>query len=231
VSRTFGALPPRAPLPEPAGEGPFRHYPEALPGRITATHQGAPEKAGATLTWPLYVAEPARRAEEYALDLTSAIFQNRVVQRLRVQMGKVYSPAVGNVMPDNGDQGVLTAAVDGAPEEVDALVVAVRAVAAELAAGEISQQEVDQAREPMLAVRRQLSGSNAVWANVVAIGYRHPTAYDEVLRYEEQMKAVALDDVRRAAARWLKPEPLVAVALPAKPKAVTGAAAGPAAAR
>jgi hypothetical protein len=30
------------------------------------------------------------------------------------------------------------------------------------------------------------------------------------------MKAVALGDVKSAAARWLKPEPLVAVALPAQ---------------
>jgi predicted Zn-dependent peptidase len=58
--------------------------------------------------------------------------------------------------------------------------------------------------------------NNAIWANMVAIGYRHPSAFDEILRFEEQMKAVALGDVKTAAARWLKPEPLVAVALPAQ---------------
>jgi zinc protease len=119
-------------------------------------------------------------------------------------------------MPDHGDQGVLTAAIEGAPGEVDTLVAAVRAVAGELAGGAISQEEVDQAREPLLAARRQQMDNNAIWANMVAIGYRHPSAFDEILRFEEQMKAVALGDVKSAAARWLKPEPLVAVALPAQ---------------
>jgi zinc protease len=215
VASTFGALPARAPLPKAPGAGPFRIFPAALPDRIDTTHQGAPDKAVAALIWPLYVAEPARRAEEYALDLTSSIFQMRVLQRLRGQMGKVYSPMVSNSMPDHGDQGVLTAAIEGMPGEVDVLIAAVRAVAAELAAGGISQDEVEQAREPLLAARRQMKDSNAMWANMLAVGYRQPRAYDDVLRYEEQMRAVGLDDVRRAAARWLKSEPLVAVALPA----------------
>jgi zinc protease len=223
VASTLGALPARAPLPRATGEGPFRIFPAALPGRIDTTHQGAPDKAVAALIWPLYVAEPARRAEEYALDLTSSIFQIRVLQRLRGQMGKVYSPMVSNSMPDHGDQGVLTAAIEGGPGEVDVLIAAVRTVAAELAAGGISQDEVEQAREPLLAARRQMKDSNSMWANMLAVGYRHPSAYDEVLRYEEQMRAVGLDDVRRAAARWLTPEPVVAVALPAQ-RAAPGAA-------
>lgn len=216
VADTFGALPARTPLPAATGETPFRLFPAALPGRIDTTHNGAADKAVAALVWPLYVAEPARRAEEYALDLTSSIFQMRVLQRLRGQMGKVYSPLVFNSMPDHGDQGVLTAAVEGAPGEVDALVAAVRAVAADLAGGGITQDEVDQAREPLLAARRQKADSNAEWANMLAVSYRQPDAIDETLHFEEQMRAIALDDVRRAAARWLKPEPLVAVALPAK---------------
>jgi zinc protease len=230
VARTFGALPPRAPLPAATGAGPFKLYPETLPGRLTATHQGAPDKAAATLTWPLFVAEPSRRAEEYAIDIMSSVFQMRVLQRLRGQMGKVYSPMVANTMPDHGDQGVLTAAIEGAPGEVDALVAATRAVAGELAAGQISQEEVDGAREPLLAARRQVMDTNTIWANMMAIGYRHPSAFDEVLLYEKQMKAVALDHVRAAAARWLKGEPLVAVALPAPPAGSAPSRAGPAAA-
>ena len=225
VADTFGALPARAPLNAAAGETPFRLFPSILPGRIDTTHEGAPDKAVAALIWPLYVAEPARRAEEYALDLTSAIFQMRVLQRLRGQMGKVYSPMVFNNMPDHGDQGVLTAAVEGAPGEVDALLAAVRAVAADLAGGGISQDELDQAREPLLASKRQTAESNATWANMLAVSYRHPEAIEETLRFEKQMRAIGLDAVRGAAARWLKPEPLVAVALPAKAVAA-GAPAG-----
>ena len=66
---------------------------------------------------------------------------------------------------------------------------------------------------------------------MIAIRYRHPGAFGELLRYDEMMKAVALDDVRRAAARWLKAEPLVAVALPARPAGAGGAKTGTAPAR
>jgi zinc protease len=214
VAETFGALPPRPKLAPPPGEGPFRYFPETTPAAVSAVHDGPAEKASAILLWPLYVAVPERRREEYAIGLVSAIFQTRLIQQVRGQMGKVYSPAISNVMIDRADQGHLAAIIEGTPADLDPLIAAARTIAAELAAGRISQTEVDEAREPLVAARIQAQSSNEAWAGVLSHALRNPEAMDELLRYEADLAALTLEDVRRAAATWLKREPMVARALP-----------------
>ncbi|MDB5669724.1 MAG: hypothetical protein JWO25_683, partial [Alphaproteobacteria bacterium] len=132
VAASFGALPSRKP-PAEQPTYPFRRFPESLPPPIAATHQGPASKAAALLMWPLYVASPERRKEEYALTLVAAIFQARLIQQVRVKMGKVYSPGVVTSMPDFADQGFLAVGMEAAPGDLPSLIVAARAIATELA--------------------------------------------------------------------------------------------------
>jgi zinc protease len=214
VAASFGALPPRRPLTPIAGEGPFRRFPARLPAAVRATHEGPAEKAAAILVWPLYVATPQRRSEEYAISLVAQIYQTRLLQRARVTMGKTYSPTVASAMPDAADEGFLAAAMEATPADIDGLVGAARAIAAELAAGKISQEEVDSARDPMVAARLQAQSRNEAWAGILSASLRHPEAFDELLAFKAQMQALTLDDVRGAAAKWLARSPFVATALP-----------------
>jgi len=214
AAETFGALPPRQPLPAANGAGPFRRFPDSLPRETTGYHQGPAEKAAALVVWPLYTAVPERRGEEYALRLLAHVFETRLLQKVRGEMGMVYSPTVANPMPDYADQGYLAAQMETAPKDVGAVVAAARAIAAELAAGRISQTEIDRAREPLIAARRQLQSENAAWAGTISAAARTPVAMRELLGYEQDMRAVTLDDVRKAAATWLTREPILAKALP-----------------
>jgi zinc protease len=218
VANTFGALPRRAPLAPPAGEGPFRRFPERLPGPATAYHEGPADKASGILLWPLYVAEPARRPEEYAIGLVSAIFQTRLLQQVRGSMGKAYSPLVSNVMIDSADDGYVAAVMEATPADLDALIAAARGVAAELAAGRISQAELDEARTPLVAARLQAQERNEAWAGILSHSIRHPEAIAELTRFEADMRALSLEDVKRAAATWLARNPMIARAIPAPPR-------------
>ena len=223
VATTFGALPPRRPLAPIAGEGPFRRFPTRLPPAVRASHEGPAEKAAAILVWPLYVATPERRSEEYAITLVAQIFQSRLLQRARVTMGKTYSPTVSSAMPDDADEGFLAAALEATPGDIDELVGAARAIASELVAGKISQEEVDSARDPMVAARVQSQSRNEAWAGILSASVRHPEAFDELLAFKDQMQALTLDDVRRAAAKWLARAPFVSTALPANGTATASA--------
>jgi len=214
VAQSFGALPARKPLRPPTGPGPYRRFPAVLPKPVDAFHSGPADKAAALMVWPLYTASSARRHEEYAISLLSTIFQNRLLQRLRVEMGKTYSPSIENRMIDASDQGYLAASMETAPADIDAVVKAARAVAAELASGRIDQQEVDAAREPAIAERIQARRSNSAWAGIVSQSIRHPEALDELFRFDEQLKAVTLADVRKAASTWLSHAPMVSTARP-----------------
>jgi zinc protease len=216
VATTFGALPPRPALPPPpAGKGPFRYFPERLPPPVTETHRGPADKAAAVLAWPLYVASPERRREEYAILLLRSIFETRLLRQVRVVMGKVYSPSVGLATPDDADQGILTVTLEAAPDEIRPLVEAARAVAGDLAKGSISQEELDAARTPLLASADQAQRENGSWASMVALAGADRTVLRELTGLRSDLEALSLDDVRRAGATWLTPAPMISRALPA----------------
>jgi hypothetical protein len=74
---------------------------------------------------------------------------------------------------------------------------------------------VDQAREPLLASRRQLLRDNKVWAAFLSAVDHEPGAADSFTHFASVMQGVTLQQVRTAAAKWLGPEPMIATALPA----------------
>jgi zinc protease len=197
-----------------------------LPAPVTGYHEGGADKAAALLVWPLYVANVARRDEEYAINLAATIFRDRLMQRARMKMGKAYSPSVGSVTPDDADQGYLAATFETTPQDIDALVAAAREIAQDLAAGNITEAELEQARVPMLADRRQALTRNEAWAGILSLSYRFPEAIDELVRYRDQMQALTLADVKRAAATWLRQEPMIARSLP-DPKSLATSGAAP----
>ena len=216
VAATFGALPPRPPLPPlPEGKGPFRYFPERLPPPLTETHRGPADKAAAMLAWPLWVAGPERRREEYSVHLLRSILETRLLRQVRVVMGKVYAPSVGLATPDDADQGILTIVLEAAPADIRALVEAARGVAGDLAKGAISQEELDAARTPLLASADQAQRENSAWASIIAHAGADRAALRELTGFRSDLEALTLDDVRRAAATWLGPAPALSRAIPA----------------
>jgi zinc protease len=216
VATTFGALPRRPPLPAlPEGAGPFRHFPDTLPPPVTETHRGPADKAAAVIAWPLYVATLERRREEYALKLLRSIYETRLLHQVRVVMGKVYAPSVTMASPDDADQAMFSVSLEATAEELRPLIEAALGVAGELAGGEISQAEVDAARTPILASADQAQGDNGAWALAIAYGASEPEAMRELTHLRADLEALTLEDVRRAAATWLAPKPMLARALPA----------------
>jgi predicted Zn-dependent peptidase len=118
-------------------------------------------------------------------------------------------------MPDAADQGYLAASIETSAADLDQVIAAARAIAAELAAGRISQEEVDAARSPLVAARVQAQTQNDAWAGILSLTNRFPVAMYELTRYDSDMAAIGLDDVRRAAATWLKRDPVIGRAVPA----------------
>jgi len=216
VAATFGALPSRPALaPPPPGADPFRHFPAQLPPPVTAIHDGPGDKAAAVLAWPLWVASPERRQEEYAIVLLRSIYETRLLRRIRVAMGKAYAPSVTADTPDHADQGVLVATLEATPSEVGLLVDTARKVAAELANGDIEQAELDAARTPLLATADEATRDNATWATVITYAGEDEAGLREVTGLRADLEALTLEDVRRAAAAWLKAMPAMSRALPA----------------
>lgn len=222
VARTFGALPPRRPAPRPRPDTFSLSFPKAPPPQIATTHQGSPDKGAVAVIWPLYVAVPARRKEEDALKLLAAVFSDALRHEVRERLGKAYSPMVFASTPDYVDQGELDALVETHPADLEAVRDEIRAVAARLAAGEITPQMLEAARTPMLSGARASAATNDWWADALAGSAQHEAWLQDAIHEEDRIGGVTLAQVKAAAATWLTPDPIVAVIRP-PPRADGGA--------
>jgi len=214
TAQTFGALPARPTGPRERGEPRFMRYPDGPVATIRVSHDGPANKAAAVLIWPLYVSTPERRREEYALKLLAVVFDTALRQRVREELGKTYAPDVSTTGPDRGDQGVLRVTIDAEPQDIEVLVAEARAVAERLRQGGITEAMLDSARQPILASARARRETDDWWANAMGGSAKDKAVLDEALLYEPLMSSLTLQDIRAAAATWLKRDPIVGIALP-----------------
>ncbi len=214
IAATFGALAPRSPRPTPVNDIVYLRFPEGPQAVVRATHEGPADKAAALLVWPLYVATPSRRREEYALKILAQIYSDELRHEVRERLGKTYSPDVESVTPDDTDQGQIFAFLETRPSDLTAVQAAATAVAARLARGEITEDMLIAARTPKVAEARSLAQTNRWWA--VALGGSAGGDQDlrDLMAHEALIAQVSLTDVRQAAATWLARAPLVGVTLP-----------------
>jgi zinc protease len=215
AAATVGALPPRAPGGDADGEPFLLRFGEARPV-VEAVHEGAPDQAVFMATWPLFVAEPARRREQRALELLRAILQDRIRDEVREALGAAYSPGVRLSFEDSGDQGALTVQVVTSPGDVERVREAVRRVVAQGAAGGLSQADLDNARGPVLARIADDRATNSWWYGVINGSARKPRKLDDALGWEADYRGMTLDEVRSAAATWLAGPPFEVVASPSR---------------
>ena len=215
VASTFGALPPRrAPLPDKPDAWFMRYPASPAPPTLRVHHDGASEKAVALAVWPLWVARPERRREEYAVSLVAAILNDKLIQQLREAQGKTYAPHAEATLPDFGDQGELAAVVEASPSEVDAAAQGIREVAQRLARGEISSADLEAARSPKLAGLARQAQTTAYWLAAISTSSRAPTSLNDALDARDLYGAITLEEVRKAAADWLSAAPYVVIATP-----------------
>ena len=217
VTPTFGALPPRKATPRERSDTWFLRFPTPTPEEIRAFHEGPPEQAMVGLVWPLYVAEPARRREEYALRLVSLLYQDALLRRIRGDLGKTYSPAAATRMPDFADQGMLLAEVDTAPSDIDLVRREMLASAQRIAAGAFSDADLETIRKPFLERLAKQAETNDWWANGLEGSSVDRTALDDLIKMQSLTASITSAEVRKAAADWLSRAPIVVICV-AKPR-------------
>lgn len=214
VGQTLGALPVRPAGPVRPRYLGYQTYPRTLKAPIGVTHSGVTDQAAVALVWPLFVSTPERRREEYAIELLSAVFDDELRHAVRERLGKVYSPSVALASADRGDEAYVTAWVETTQADLPAVEAEMRAVAARLAAGEITPQMLEAARKPLQALVVADLAGNDWWASQLQSSSRDPNAPQALVEAPAILAALDLDEVKRAAATWLGPSPLVVIATP-----------------
>lgn len=226
VAASFGALAPRPPAAAARTDVYFASLPMDAPPPLRVHHAGPPDQAVTDLIWPLYVATPARRREEYAISLLASVFAAELRRELRGVLGKTYAPSVVSQMPDHADQGMLSAHLEAYPGDLDSLTAATMAVARRLAAGLITDEQLAAARAPMLAASRQELTTNSRWVMALSRSSISDQDLRDILGYEALLTSIRLDEVKKAAADWLTRAPIVATATSAQSPTQTSSGEG-----
>jgi zinc protease len=222
VAATLGALPPRT---GGASHGAAEHlsYEKVKATHVQAYHVGAKDRAALVLTWPLFTPTADRIREQHILTLVAGIFQNAAFDEVREKLGKTYTPSVALTFPD-GDQGSLNLVVQSSPGDINLVQDAAAKIAARLAAGEITDKDLDRVRIPIVSKAADRRANEVWWLAAMDGSARDSRSLMNLLTYDHDIGAVTLDEVKAAARKWLSPPPIVALAMPQ----ATASAAGPA---
>lgn len=220
---TLGALPARA-GPGAAHAPPERlSYDKVKAAHVQAYHLGAKDRAAVILTWPLFTATAQSIREQHVLALVSGILQNAAFDDMREKLGKTYSPSAALSFPD-GDQGSLSLVVQSAPADLSLVEDAAVKLAGRLAAGDITDKDLDRVRIPILSKASGRRDNDAWWLAAMNGSAHDGKALKNLLTYDEDMRTITLAEVKTAARRWLESRPIVSRAVPQATASTTGPA-------
>ncbi|MBX9897162.1 MAG: insulinase family protein [Qipengyuania sp.] len=161
LTRTFGALPPRTPLPIDAATR-LPGYPAA--GQTTVlTHRGDAAQAAAVVQWPSGGGVAAVR-ESRQLQILVQLFNNRLLDAMRERAGASYAPVVRSDWPtDIAGGGRISAMAQLQPKDVPIFFAEAERIARELATQPASADELARVTEPLRQYISRASTGNLFW--------------------------------------------------------------------
>jgi zinc protease len=203
AAKTIGTLPPR--LPRPALDD--RHkvsFPSAPFTREYGLDTKIP-KGIVAVYWPTTDGLDVHRARR--LNFLAEILSDRLRVKVREQLGSTYSPIVGStasdVFPGYGYIASITV-VD--PEKTKQIEDVVIAVAADIRANGVTQDELDRTKNPAMTAIRESERSNNYWMTVLGKAQEKPEVLDWARTRTADFQAISKADIDALARLYFAPE-------------------------
>jgi zinc protease len=224
ASRTIGALPARDPKP-------------ALDELRRVSFPGAPftrdfpidtqiPKTLVALYWPTNDGMDIHRARR--LTLLAEVLEDRLRVRIREQLGSTYSPSAISTASDlYPGYGFIAASVDVDPAKAGNIEAAVEAVASDVHAKGVTQDELDRAKNPILTSIRESERTNDYWMRVLTRAQERPEVLDWARTRRADFESISTADLNALAKAYLEPAKASHVII--HPAAATAAPSAPAA--
>ena len=204
VARTFGALPTRNAEPLQLNEARQISFPEDR-SPLTLRHAGLAEKALALVYWP--TVDDTDQKRTYTQRMLRSVFQLKLTDELREALGATYSPGTNvtnsTVFPG---YGYISASSEVEPGNVDLVFDAIDKITQQMAAGDITPDELQRARQPVLENIEESLESNSFWLGLVASAQSEADDLDRFRTLKEVYESITVDDLIAAAGTYLKPE-------------------------
>jgi zinc protease len=205
LQRTFGALPPRAPLPPGTAPASAR-FPAANSQPLVLTHRGDANQAAAVVSWPTG-GGMAGISESRQLEILTQLFTNRLLDRMREKLGESYAPQVVNSWPVDLDSGgSISAFAQIQPAATSAFFDAAREIAADLIARPPGDDELTRVTEPLRQQITRATTSSAFFMNQLQGATSDPSRFAAVRTILTDYTQTTPQAMQALARKYLDPQ-------------------------
>ncbi len=205
VAATFGALPPRDESWPEYEDNAQVAFPAATADAEIVRFNGEPDQAMANIYYPAGDAKDAER--RVGLALMRAVYDLKATDRFREEEGATYSAIVSGQFSRVFDEyGFLWVGLDVTRTDVPAMYGIADEIAVAMAAGEISEDELQRARQPILESLEESLERNAYWVNALARSQSDPDRLEDIRTVRARYEAVTVNDITALAAEVLDPD-------------------------
>ncbi len=206
LRKTFGALPPREPIPASvANRVPAFPVPAAQP--VVLTHRGDANQAAAVMAWPSG-GGVANLRESRQLEILTDLFNNRLVDAMRERAGASYAPQVNSRWPvDIDGGGAITAIAQLRPEDVPVFFAAADAIALDLANNPAGADELARVTEPLKQLISRASTGNTFWMFQVEGSSEDPRRVEMIRSLLNDYTQTTSEAMQALARRYLASRP------------------------
>lgn len=143
--------------------------------------------------------------QTYTLRLLRAVFGLKLTDVLREELGATYSPNAGATNSTVfTDYGFMSASSEVNPDDVDRVYEAIASITADMAAGNITDDELQRARQPLLEGIEENQKNNGAWMSVVQTAQSKPEFLVRFKNAAENYSAITTADLIAAATTYLE---------------------------
>lgn len=198
LERTVGAVPKRAEAPATLDET-LRHPAMAdFNFSKDLTYDSSIDKTMVCLFWKTPGGENKKLARR--LNMLKAVFYDRVFKGLREDMGETYSPSTGlNISETYPDDGYIITMSSGVMRNKEAVRSAIARIADDLGKGNITQEELDRARNPILNSMDRAQRDNGYWTSLLKDSQAKPERLNQQRESIPDVKAITVEEVNKLA--------------------------------
>jgi zinc protease len=162
-------------------------------------------KGDVALYWPTTDARDIRRARR--LNLLAEVLSDRLRVKVREELGDAYSPGAGSAAGDvYPGFGYIQAAVTIDPPRAREVADIIVRIAGEIAAGGVTADELERAKQPVLTSLRESARTNPYWLNnVLARAQEKPEVLDWCRSRYADNEAISREELTALARAYLTP--------------------------
>jgi zinc protease len=205
LTRSFGALPQRVPLPADAAPASAR-FPAATAEPVVLTHRGDANQAAAVISWPTGGGS-AGISESRQLEILVQLFTNRLMDAMRERLGASYAPQVFSNWPTDLDSGgSITALAQLEPAQVTTFFATAREIAADLVATPPTDDELARVTEPLRQRVTRAATSSAFFMNQLEGATQDPARITSVRTLLRDYTETSPGQMQGLAAKYLQPD-------------------------